>query len=58
MTNMRKETFIVHGMSCTGCEAIIERALCGLDGIVHVKASFAKSQVVVTYDPEKMALCQ
>lgn len=53
MPNQRKETFAVHGMACTGCEAVIENALRKLDGIFEVKASFAKNQVSVRYDPER-----
>jgi len=52
MSNRRKDTFAVHGMSCTGCEAVIEKTLRELDGVFEVKASFAKHQVAVTYDAE------
>lgn len=43
----RKETFSVQGMSCTGCETLIYESLQGLDGIIEVKASFAKMRAVV-----------
>jgi len=45
------ETFLARGMSCAGCEAVLEQALQGLEGILAVRASFAKNQVAVTYDP-------
>src|SRR5665647_1915282 len=51
MANIIKETFVVHGMSCTGCEAVIEETLMALDGITSVRASFAKNLVTVNYDP-------
>lgn len=54
MENKRKEIFSAHGMSCAGCEAMIEKALQDLEGILEVKASFAKNLVFVTYDPEKI----
>lgn len=55
MANKRTETFSAHGMSCAGCEAIIEEALQDLEGILEVKASFAKNLVVVTYDPDRIS---
>lgn len=52
MANNIKEVFKVHGMSCTGCEAVVEKALLGLDGVEKANASFAKNQVAVAYDPK------
>ncbi len=54
MANYIKETYKVHGMSCTGCEAVIEEALKRLDGISEVKASFSKNVLTAVYDPEHM----
>ncbi len=51
MVNHKKETFTVTGMACTGCEAVIEEALLGFNGIYEVKANFSKSEVTVTFDP-------
>lgn len=49
----KKETYPVKGMSCTGCEDIIEKTLMRLDGVKAVKASFANNAVTVTYDAER-----
>ena len=54
MTINKKETYAVKGMSCTGCESVIEKALLELEGIKAVKASFANNTVTVTYDSEKI----
>ena len=54
MANYIKETFVVQGMSCTGCEAVIEKMLIGLDGVKDVKAIFAKNMVTVVYDPSQI----
>ena len=43
MENDIRETFFVQGMSCSGCETVIEKILIGIDGIRDIKASFAKS---------------
>ena len=42
----------VQGMSCPSCEMKIENALRKIKGVVKVKASLAKSQVTVEYDPD------
>lgn len=51
MANNIKETYKVQGMSCAGCEAMIEETLMGLDGISNAKASFSKNALTVVYDP-------
>jgi sulfite exporter TauE/SafE/copper chaperone CopZ len=43
--------FKVDGMSCPSCEMKIENVLRKIEGVVKVKASLAKSQVMVEYDP-------
>ncbi|NMA37962.1 MAG: heavy metal transporter [Papillibacter sp.] len=52
MANRKRETFKVSGMSCTHCEAAIEKALLSMNGIYDVRASFSKNQVTIAYDPE------
>lgn len=47
----KNKSFIVKGMSCTGCESIIEKTLAGLPGVKKVRASFAKNILSITYDP-------
>ena len=54
MENDIRETFFVQGMSCSGCETVIEKTLIEIDGIKDIKASFAKNQVTVRYDPGKI----
>ncbi len=40
----------VEGMTCTGCEQSIEKAVGGLDGITEVKADHQAGITTVTYD--------
>ena len=56
MPDRLKETFYVQGMSCTGCETIVEKVLHKLDGVLLVQANFTGNQVTVTYDPAKVNL--
>lgn len=56
MSNIKKETFPVRGMACTGCEPLVEAALFKIKGVLAAKASFAQNEVTVTYDAEKTGL--
>lgn len=45
-----KITSGVKGMSCSGCEAKIERILSRLEGVREAKASFSDNSVIITFD--------
>jgi len=49
-------TLPVKGMSCSGCENAVTRAVGGLAGVTQVRASHTAAQVVVTYDPSLVSL--
>lgn len=44
-------TLPVEGMSCSGCENAVTRAVGAMTGVRGVTASHKDAQVVVTYDP-------
>ena len=46
-------TLKVSGMTCAGCEAAVRMAARSIDGVKDVKASYAKHNAEVTYDPAK-----
>lgn len=46
-------TLKVSGMTCAGCEAAVRMAARSVDGVTDVKASYAKGNAEVTYDPSK-----
>ena len=48
-------TLPVQGMSCSGCENAVTRAVSTLPGVTSVAASHTDAQVVVTYDPALVA---
>jgi periplasmic mercuric ion binding protein len=43
----------VTGMTCSGCEAAVRMAARSVDGVTEAKASYAKANAEVTYDPAK-----
>lgn len=52
MAKIIKETYVIHGMSCAGCEAVVEESLSKLTGIKEAKASFSHNLLTVVYDSE------
>jgi copper chaperone CopZ len=52
--NIVEETFMVEGMTCTGCENHVQSEVNKLDGIISVKASYEQSNTIVKYDRTKV----
>lgn len=48
----------IQGMTCTSCEHHIENHLSHLAGVYAVKASFARAQAMVSYDPALVTVRQ
>ncbi|MCM3741540.1 copper chaperone CopZ [Oceanobacillus luteolus] len=53
---MQKQTLNVTGMSCGHCQASVEGALKGLDGVSAVEVDLNSGKVEVTYDESKVSL--
>lgn len=54
--NQVKTKLSVSGMSCAQCELTIENTLSALKGVISVRSSFAKGEVIVTYDEDVIRL--
>jgi copper chaperone CopZ len=48
---MRKEVYLIEGMTCSGCERAIQKAVAGLAGVANAKADLSTSTVSIEYDP-------
>lgn len=46
-------TWDIKGMTCTGCEATVENAASGVDGVLEVDASYDTGQATIKYDRSK-----
>jgi copper chaperone len=46
-------TLDVTGMTCTGCENAVSRAVSMIEGVSNVRPSHAHNRVIVTFDPAK-----
>jgi copper chaperone CopZ len=52
----KKESYLVEGMSCSGCERTVSRVVGNLEGVQSAKADLQNSTVSVEYDPQKVTL--
>lgn len=50
----KKESYMVEGMTCSGCERTIQRVIGNLEGVKSSKADLKSATVSVEYDPEKV----
>lgn len=51
---MKKESYIVEGMTCEGCERTVSRVVGNLEGVTASKADRKSSTVSVEFDPSKV----
>jgi len=49
---IKKEVLKINDMTCTSCEARIEKAIKNLEGVLYVKASYSKSTAEVLFHEE------
>jgi copper chaperone CopZ len=52
-SDMRTAVFAVQGMTCTGCEIGVERALRRVPGVVTANADYHSGTARVEYDPSR-----
>lgn len=58
MSINKKESYLVEGMTCSGCERAIQKVVSSLEGIESAKADLNSSTVSVEYNPEKVNIEQ
>jgi len=58
MSINKKESYLVEGMTCSGCERAIQRIVSSLEGVESAKADLNSSTVSVEYNPEKVNIEQ
>jgi len=51
---MKEETYLVEGMTCSGCERTVSKAVSNIEGVASAKADLSSSTVSVEYDPSKV----
>ena len=48
---IKKESYLVEGMTCSGCERAIQRVVANLQGVESSKADLQSASLEVSYDP-------
>lgn len=54
--SMKKEAYLVEGMTCSGCERTVSKIVSNIEGVVNAKADLSSSIVSVEYDPTKVTV--
>ncbi|MBT1701802.1 heavy-metal-associated domain-containing protein [Chryseosolibacter indicus] len=52
----KKESYLIEGMTCAGCERTISKVIGSIDGVQHAKADLSSASVSVEYDPHKVTI--
>ena len=49
-SQVETDTLGIEGMTCTGCEATVENATAGVEGVLRADASYENKEAIITYD--------
>ena len=52
----KKESYLVEGMTCSGCERTVSKVVGNIEGVSSSKADLSSSTVTVEYDPLKVTI--
>jgi P-type Cu+ transporter len=52
----KKESYLVEGMTCSGCERTVSKIVGSIEGVSSSSADLASSTVTVEYDPSKVTI--
>ena len=51
-----KGTYLVEGMTCSGCERTVQRVIGNLEGVASAKADLSSSTVEVEYNSSRVTI--
>jgi copper chaperone CopZ len=54
----KKDSYLVEGMTCSGCERTVSRVVGNIEGVSSSKADLSSSTLTVEYDPSKVTIDQ
>lgn len=55
---LKKDVYLVEGMSCQGCENAVQRMVRSVPGVEEAKADLSSSTLSVTYDSGRATVDQ
>lgn len=53
---LQKASYLVEGMTCSGCERRVSKVVGNLEGVTSSKADLQSSTLSVEYDPSKVTI--
>lgn len=53
---IKKESYLVEGMTCSGCERTVSRVVGNIGGVRTARADLGTSTLSVEYDPSKVTV--
>ena len=54
--HFKRQTYLVEGMTCSGCERTVSKVVSNIGGVISSKADLRSSTLSVEYDPLKVTL--
>ena len=52
----KKESYLVEGMTCSGCERTVSKVVGNIEGVSSSSADLESATVTVEYDPSKVSI--
>ena len=56
MAMTQKQTYLVEGMTCSGCERTVSKVVGNIEGVTFSKADLKSSTISVEFDPSKVTI--
>lgn len=53
---IKKESYLIEGMTCSGCERTISKVVSNIEGVASAKADLSTSTVLVEYNTSKVTI--
>ncbi len=52
----KKDSYLIEGMTCSGCERTVSKVVSNIQGVATSKADLSSSTLTVEYDPSKVTI--
>lgn len=53
---MKKESYLIEGMSCSGCQRAVQKAVANVEGVASADVSLEAASITLEYDPHKTTI--
>jgi P-type Cu+ transporter len=56
LTKTKKESYLIEGMTCSGCERTVQKVVTNLKGVSDAQADLESASVSLEYDPQIVSI--